>query len=185
MDDADKAEDRQQEILSDALAKVRRKSSMIADARLARVFLRLDPMTPHFTLDELTVSQEAARSGIKNTPNADQTESLRLLCVNVLEPLRNRVKRPIVVSSGFRSVTINRRIGGSQASQHCKGQAVDFSVPGMTPDEVCELVIAMKLPFDQLISEFGAWTHVSYSPRHRRQALRAIRQGGKTVYKEL
>jgi uncharacterized protein YcbK (DUF882 family) len=141
-------------------------------------------LTPNFSLAELTLSQEAVRSGLRNSPDASQTESLLQLCTNVLEPLRARLKRPIIVSSGFRSVTVNRRIGGSASSQHCKGQAVDLSVPGMTPDEVCELVIAMKLPFDQLISEFGAWTHVSYSPRHRRQALRAIREGGKTVYKE-
>ena len=141
-------------------------------------------LSKNFTLAEMTVSQEAARSGLKNAPDAIQTESLMQLCANVLEPLRARLKRPIIVSSGFRSVTINRRIGGSESSQHCKGQAADILVPGMTPDEVCTLIIKMGLPFDQLISEFGSWTHVSYGPRHRQQALTAYRQNGQAQYKE-
>jgi len=140
-------------------------------------------MTPHFTLDELTVSQEAVRSGLKNKPNAEQAENLRLLCEHVLEPLRVRVKRPIVVSSGFRSPTINRRIGGSQASQHCKGQAADFTVPGMSTADVVRLIRAMKLPVDQCIEEFGAWVHVSYGPRQRGEFLRAVREGGRVNYK--
>lgn len=142
-------------------------------------------VSTHFTLQELTVSQEAARSGLKNVPNEAQTDALRLLCAKVLEPLRERVKRPIVVSSGFRSVSVNRRIGGSATSQHCKGEAVDFTVPGMTVKEVCELMRAMRLPFDQLIDEFGAWVHVSHSSTRaqRMVVLTARRVGGKTEYR--
>lgn len=141
-------------------------------------------LTTHFTLAELTISQEAARSGLRNVPNALQTESLILLCRNVLEPLRVRVRKPIVVSSGFRSVTLNRRIGGSPRSQHCKGEAADFTIPGMTVSEVIVLIRKMKLPFDQLIDEFGAWVHVSHSRtgKQRGQVLKARYHGGKAVY---
>jgi uncharacterized protein YcbK (DUF882 family) len=139
-------------------------------------------LSKNFTLAELTISQEAARSGLKNQPNADQIESLSLLCENVLQPLRDRVKKPLVVSSGFRSVTINRRIGGSDSSQHCKGQAVDFTIPGMTVADTVALIRKMNLPFDQLIEEFGQWVHVSYGPRNRKQVLKARHVGGKTVY---
>lgn len=141
-------------------------------------------LTDHFTLAEMTVSQEAARSGLKNVPSAAQVESLRLLCENVLEPLRVRLKRPVVVNSGFRSSTVNRRIGGAANSQHCKGQAADIIVPGMSVAEVVARIRKMALPFDQLLDEYGQWVHVSYGPRHRRQTLIARHEGGKTVWRQ-
>lgn len=142
-------------------------------------------LSEHFTLTEMTVSQEAARSGLKNAPDALQIESLRHLCKNVLEPLRERVKRPVVVSSGFRSATVNRRIGGSARSQHCRGEAADFTIPGMSVEDVVALIRAMNLPFDQLIDEFGAWVHVSHSRtgKQRGQVMTARRVGGKTEYR--
>jgi uncharacterized protein YcbK (DUF882 family) len=142
-------------------------------------------LTKNFTLDELTVSQEAARSGIKNKPNGTQIESLRILCENVLQPLRDRVKRPVVVSSGFRSITINRRIGGAATSQHCKGQAADFTIPGMSIADIVALIKKMDLPVDQCIDEFGAWVHVSYGPRHRKQFLKVRYIGGKPSYQSI
>jgi len=145
-------------------------------------------LSKNFSLHELTVSETATRDGLKNVPNKAQTQSLIALCQNVLQPLRDRIKRPIVVTSGFRSVSVNRRIGGSKASQHCKGQAVDFIVPGLDLRNVAKLIKAMDLKYDQLILEFldtGGWLHVSYSPRHRRQVLEAKREGGKAVYTKL
>jgi len=142
-------------------------------------------ITKSFTLEEMTVSQEAARSGLKNVPNYEQIESLILLCENVLQPLRDRVKKPIVVSSGFRSTSVNRRIGGAGSSQHCKGQAADFTIPGMSIADTIELIRTMGLPVDQCIDEFSAWVHVSHCPRPRMQFLKARRVGGKTQYKQL
>lgn len=142
-------------------------------------------LSPHFTLAELTISQEATRSGLSNTPNALQTEALALLCTNILEPLRARVRKPIIVSSGFRSVSVNRRIGGSSTSQHTKGQAADFTIPGMTVSEVVSLILKMGFPVDQLINEGNAWVHVSYSDKHRRQVLLATFKNGKAEYKVL
>ena len=139
-------------------------------------------LSKNFSLEELTVSQEAARSGLKNTPNAEQIERLRALCVNILQPLRDRVKRPIIISSGFRSVTLNRRIGGSSTSQHCRGEAADFTVAGMSIADTIKLIRTMGLPVDQSIDEFSQWVHISYGPRHRRQFLKARYVGGKTQY---
>ena len=108
-----------------------------------------------------------------------------LLCENVLEPLRERVRRPVIVSSGFRSTSVNRRIGGSPKSQHCKGQAVDFTIPGMSVAEVVLLIRRMGLPYDQLIDEFSKWVHVSHVTRNRGQLLTARYSGGRVVYKEI
>lgn len=140
-------------------------------------------LTKHFTLAEMTVSQTAARDGLKNVPSALQMENLRLLCENILEPLRLRVRRPVVINSGFRSASVNRRIGGSNKSQHCKGEASDLIIPGMDVAEVAMLIRRMNLPYDQLIDEFGQWVHVSFSPRNRRQFLTARYSGGQVVYK--
>lgn len=142
-------------------------------------------LSKNFTLAELTVSQEAARSGLKNTPNAEQIESLRLLCENVLQPLRDRAKKPIIISSGFRSATVNRRIGGASKSQHCKGQAADLTIHGMSIADTVTLIRKMGLPVDQVIDEFSAWCHVSFGPRNRKQFLKARLVGGKTQYQPL
>ena len=120
-------------------------------------------MTEHFTLDELTISQEAARFQIDNQPGEQQIDALRSLCLAILEPLRAHVNRPIVVSSGYRSRNVNARIGGAPSSQHCKGEAVDFNIPGMSTASVVELIRTLRLPFDQVIDEFSRWVHVSHS----------------------
>lgn len=142
-------------------------------------------LSKNFTLDELTLSQEAIRSGLPNKPTHTHLASLKALCEHILQPLRDRVKRPIVISSGFRSPTVNRRVGGAKSSQHTKGQAADFIIPGMSVTEVVLLIRRMGLPYDQLIDEFGNWVHVSYSPRHRRQTLTVRLVGGKTEYREI
>lgn len=142
-------------------------------------------LSEHFTLDEMTVSQEAVRSGLRNKPDAAQIEALRALCVHVLEPLRARLRRPIVVSSGFRSVSLNRRIGGSATSQHCKGEAADIIVPGMDTANVVELIRFLRLPFDQVIDEFGRWTHISHTSGNRAEVLVASRRAGQTHYRRV
>lgn len=136
----------------------------------------------HFTLDEFTLSQTAARRGLKNDPGATELVALVDLVEHVLDPLREAVGRPVRVSSGFRSVAVNRAIGGSASSQHTLGQAADFTVPGMTTQQVVDKIRELGLPFDQLIEEFGSWVHVSYGPRHRRQVLRARRTRAGTKY---
>ena len=144
-------------------------------------------LSQHFTLAEMTVSQEAARSGLRNDPDMRQIEALTALCQNVLEPLRARVKRPIIVTSGYRSASINRRIGGSNRSQHCRGEAADIIVPGIPPEDLFALIRVMKLPFDQVIEEFGQWVHVSYSftGPQRGNALMAYRTGGNIQYRKI
>lgn len=142
-------------------------------------------LSKNFTLSELTISQEAVRSGLKNLPTQSQLANLVQLCDNILQPLRDRVRRPVIISSGFRSKTINTRIGGSKNSQHCMGQAADFTIPGMTVEEVVGLIRKMSLPIDQCINEGNAWCHVSYGPRHRKQYLKATREGGVVHYKPL
>lgn len=138
----------------------------------------------YFSLEEMTLSGTALRLGIKNEPDKDEIENLRLLVAHVLDPLRERIGS-IHVSSGFRSQALNKATGGTASSQHRLGQAADIQSAVLTPYEVCKTIVAMGLPFDQLIEEFGGWVHVSYSSRHRRQVLQARKVNGKTAYRPL
>jgi uncharacterized protein YcbK (DUF882 family) len=141
-------------------------------------------LTEHFTLEEMTVSEYAARNGLKNTPSETAVQNLKILCKNVLEPLRLIVQKPVIITSGYRSKKVNEAIGGSTTSQHMKGQAADFIVIGMTVEEVFTIV-AKQLPFDQLIQEFGKWVHVSYAGKLRHEKLLARLVNGKTKYEQV
>ena len=127
-------------------------------------------LTEHFTLEELTASDSAVRLGLDNTPTAEITENLRKLA-NFLEEVRTLLGKPINISSGYRSPAVNAHVGGKPTSQHCKGQAADIKVDGMTPDEVVKAIIDSGLQYDQCIREFDTWTHVSVSENPRKMAL--------------
>lgn len=141
-------------------------------------------LTPNFTLAEMIRSQIAVRRGIDNTPPPDIIERLRLLCENVLEPLRAHYASPVIVTSGYRSPALNSAIGGSSTSQHSQGEAADFTVRGVSNIDVCRWM-ERRLTYDQLIYEFGeaGWIHCSWSSRRlRNEELTARRVSGRTVY---
>lgn len=138
-------------------------------------------LSEHFHLSEFTRSQTAARRRIDNTPPAEAVEALRALCVNVLEPVRVHFARPVMISSGYRSPALNRAIGGAPSSQHSKGEAADFEIPGVSNAEVCRWM-HRNLNYDQLILEFytpgqpnSGWVHVSWRVPYRNQELTARR----------
>ncbi len=135
-------------------------------------------MTPHFTLAELTATSHRQ---FDNTPNADEMANLRRLA-EFLEQVRKALGgKPVMINSGFRSKAVNDSVGSKDTSQHRIGCAADIRVPGMTPDAVVRLLIDSKLPYDQLIREFDAWTHVSVVSTSgllpRRQVLIIDRSG--------
>jgi len=135
-------------------------------------------LSEHFTLREFTVSQTATRLGLVNGTTPEDIEKLIDLCNNVLEPIRAHFG-PVTISSGYRSPELNRAIGGSTNSQHCKGEAADIIVPAYTPYDVCKWIELSGLEFDQLIYE-GRWTHISYNAENNRgNILTAIFSPGK------
>lgn len=140
-------------------------------------------LTEHFTLAEMVRSQTATRRGIDNTPGPAEIAALRELCLHVLEPVRAHYGRPVIVTSGYRSPMLNKRIGGSATSQHCKGEAADFTVPGVPNLHVCRWMEA-KLNYDQLIYEFGegGWVHASWRVPYRNMELSAKRIGNRVRY---
>ena len=139
----------------------------------------------YFSLSEMVKSQTAIRKGIDNLPNDEQIEALIELVENVLDPVREHFGRPVTVNSGFRGKKLNKAIGGSKSSQHCKGEAADIEIPGVSNPEVSEW-IKNNLDFDQLILEYhtsgipdSGWVHVSWrsSKKNRKQVLTIDKTG--------
>jgi hypothetical protein len=119
-------------------------------------------LTEHFTLDELVLSQTAARNGIDNTPPADVVRNLRRLAA-ALEDVRTLLGDvPILISSGYRSPALNKAVGGAKNSAHMVGLAADFTAPGFgTVMQVARAIATSEMPYDQVIHEFGTWVHMS------------------------
>lgn len=140
-------------------------------------------LSPHFSLAEMTVSQEAARRGIDNTPPPAVIDALKKTAQG-LEAVRVRLGcAPIIVSSGYRSGALNAAIGGAKYSQHMTGQAADFLCPGFgSPVEVAAALRDSGIEYDQLILEFGRWVHISFAPNPRHMALIIDRAGTRPLW---
>lgn len=137
-------------------------------------------LSPNFTLEELTVSEIAARRNLDNTPNATEVANL-VRVAELLEQVRALLAKPILINSAFRAKAVNDAVGSRDTSQHRLGCAADIRVPGLTPKQVVQACIDAKIPFDQAIEEFGSWTHISVpntkDQQPRRQALIIDKQG--------
>jgi len=148
-------------------------------------------ISKHISYKEGIHSITAIRKGITNEPNEEQLANMKLVAEKVFEPLRVFINGPIKVNSFFRSPDLNKTIGGSTKSQHCKGQAIDIDdTYGRATNAEMYWWIKENLDFDQMIWEFGNndnpdWVHVSYvSPdKNRNRCLKAYREDGKTKYK--
>ena len=142
-------------------------------------------LSENFYLKEFVISQVAERHGYRNEPNEKQIENLKLLCMNVLQPLREIIGVPIFINSGFRSFDVNAAVGGKFNSQHLEGKAADFIIPSMNLVDVFNIIL-QKLSFDQLIYEFGKWIHISWnSDKNRNEVLLSKKVYGKTVYEKV
>lgn len=119
-------------------------------------------ISTHFSYEEMTQSDVAEEHKIANVPSQIAITNMTALAVNLLEPLRDIIGRPIQITSGYRSRKLNSLVGGSARSQHCRGQAADIHVHRLKPIEVAKTIVKAGLHFDQLIIELG-WLHVSYS----------------------
>ena len=131
-------------------------------------------LSPNFTLAELTHSETAVRLGLDNTPSKEVEANLVRLA-RMLEEVRRLLGRPIMVNSAYRSPEVNKAIGSRPTSQHILGCAADIRVPGLTPNDIVNLVIKSTIEYDQIIKEFDSWVHISIpnklSDKPRKRAL--------------
>ena len=138
-------------------------------------------LSKNFTLEELYASSVAKQHKIQNVPDKQTIANLGCLVQNLLQPLRDKLRRPIMVTSGYRCPELNKLVGGAKNSQHVLGQAVDIVVSGMTPRTLAEFVTRSGLTFDQMIvEEVGntSWLHLSYIRKFNRKE-RLLYRGGK------
>lgn len=128
----------------------------------------------YFTIKELSHSDTALIRGIDNYPTAEAISNLTKLVNNVLDPLREKYGKPIYVSSGYRSPTLNRSVNGAKSSQHRLGEAADITTGNKEGNKKLFETIKKELPFDQLIDERNfSWVHVSFREgRNRKQVLK-------------
>lgn len=141
--------------------------------------------TKNFSLHELLVTSHRKFDEEQYNPPAEVVENLRALAVNVLQPLRDKTGTPIKVNSGYRCPSLNKAIGGASKSQHMTGHAADIIDLTNGNEFLFKKIKGLKLPFDQMIDEFGfRWVHVSYDPkRNRKEVLQAKKDAkGKTIY---
>ena len=146
-------------------------------------------LSQHFSYQEFIKSQTATRRGISNEPDDSQLYNMKMICANILEPVRVNFDKPVIITSGFRSPELCVAIGSSTNSQHAKGEAADFEIPGVSNKELADW-IHDNLPYDQLILEFfdgkdpnSGWVHCSHKSENRGQYLIAYKdENRKTKY---
>ncbi len=133
----------------------------------------MSELSKHFSLQEATVSQTAARHGLNNQPDEQTLVNMKLAAEH-LELVRDALGAPIIVSSWYRSPEVDRLVGGTgRTNGHSSGWCIDFTAQGYTPREVCEEIINGAFKFDQLIYE-GTWVHISFHPAMRQMVLTAV-----------
>ena len=147
-------------------------------------------LSKNLSLSEVIKSNTAIKNGIDNSPTLEHLQNLELIAEKIFQPVREHFGVSIGISSGYRSEALNKAIGGSKTSQHCKGEALDLDADmfgGLTNKEIFNYIVE-NLDYDQIINEYNySWIHVSYksSKENRNQVLKASKVNGKTIYTKL
>ncbi|WP_296683203.1 D-Ala-D-Ala carboxypeptidase family metallohydrolase [Flavobacterium sp.] len=137
-------------------------------------------LSKNLSLSEMIRSESAKRLGINNMPTQEHLDNMKKLAINIFQPIREHFNIPIHISSGYRSLALNKAIKGASTSQHCKGEAmdIDMDATNITNKQIFNY-IKDNLVFDQLIWEGSGkdnpdWVHVSYSTsgKQRKQILK-------------
>jgi hypothetical protein len=140
-------------------------------------------LSEHFSLEELTASETAARAGIDNTPSADLMPNLKTLASGLEQVRAVLGGQAIHVNSGYRCPALNAQVGGASNSMHMRGLAADILCPSFgTPLQVCQAIAAANIVVDEVIHEFGKWCHVAFAapgeqPRDALMTIASAAQG--------
>lgn len=127
----------------------------------------------NFKISELIYSETAIKNNINNMPDINSLDNMLNLIYYCLQPARELLNAPMTITSGFRNPLVNRLVGGVNSSQHLYGQAADFIIKGMTPNQIISIIKTSKIEFDQLINEYDKWVHISYNKgKNRREILK-------------
>ena len=132
-------------------------------------------MSLNFKISELIKSDIAKQNNIDNTPNIEALDNMLELIFHCLQPIRDLIKKPMNITSGFRCQKVNFFAGGAINSQHLTGQAADFVIKGMTPKEIVKIIEKSNIEYDQLINEYDKWVHISFHKGKNRMETRYIK----------
>jgi zinc D-Ala-D-Ala carboxypeptidase len=139
-------------------------------------------LSKHFSLEELIKSDTAVRLDIDNTPSEEVMDNLKFLAEK-LEDVRVLLRNPMLVSSGYRSRTLNAHLGSRDTSSHVKGLAVDFISPSFgSPEAIVKAIVESDIQYDQVILEFNRWVHLSFAKENPRLQALIIDKKGVRVY---
>lgn len=133
----------------------------------------MEQFTKNFSYDELIASSTAKRLGLDNTPSEEEKERLRQLAEEILQPIRDAWKSPIIVNSAYRSEAVNKAVGGVKNSQHRLGEAADITIGGKERNRklfnfIYKLINQGKIKVGQLIDEYNySWIHVSLPRKNK------------------
>tara|TARA_R110002051_G_scaffold305684_1_gene375815 strand:+ start:75 stop:512 length:438 start_codon:yes stop_codon:yes gene_type:complete len=138
-------------------------------------------LSNNLSLKEVTKSVTATRKGISNEPTQQHLQNLTIIANEVFQPIREHFNEPIYISSGYRSRALNKAIGGSKSSHHCKGMALDLDQDYRNTNVTNEQIfnyIKDNLEFTQLINENNySWVHVSYDSRDLKKEMLELKNG--------
>lgn len=130
-------------------------------------------MNLNFKMSELIYSEKAIENNINNMPDINSMDNMLDLIFHCLQPVRDLIKKPMIITSGFRNPLVNRLVNGEENSQHKTGQAADFVIKGMTPAQIVDVIRKSNIDYDQLINEYDSWVHISYDKgKNRKQVLK-------------
>lgn len=133
-------------------------------------------ISEHITYDEATKSPTATRLKIRNEPDEETLYRMKILAEECFEPLRKWYGKPIKINSFYRSPELNKAVGGSISSQHCKGEAIDISAGSKEENKNLFYWAKSNLIFDQLINEYDfTWIHISFRHKDNRNQTLVIK----------
>lgn len=137
----------------------------------------------NFSISELIKSDTAIKYNINNMPDLNSLDRMLKLIVYCLQPIRNKLGKPIIITNGYRSFALLKKLEElgykpSKTSQHCKGEAADLVVKGMTQEQLFNFIKNSNIEYDQLIWEQdNNCVHISYSNKNRKETLIRNKQG--------
>ena len=133
-------------------------------------------ISKYVSYNEATKSQTAIRHGIKNEPNDEQLQNMKIVAIKCFDPIREFYKRPLRVSSFYRCEELNKLVKGAKNSQHLKGQAIDIDAGSIQENKKIFEWAKDNLEYDQLINEYNfSWVHISYNQGKNRKQIFVIK----------
>ena len=127
----------------------------------------------NFSISELIYSDIAKKSNINNFPSEKELNNILELIFYCLQPIRNLIQKPMIITSGYRCKKLNELVNGAKNSSHLRGCAADFIVKEIPIKDIVEIISNSNISFDELINEYDKWVHISFvKGKNRRKILK-------------